>query len=493
MVKKGLLKALPIVFLGGICIAAIGQTSVPTSGTYPAEPYNGLQVVYRLSGAVIKSQQENQDWTRTLSWEGTLTTGHLRLSGEARRFGGWTPPTVSANLLVVVEVDGQRKEVKEELLRDSTKSFDVSVPIPANAQKGSVRLELVGIYNVGTRDVKLIGSFKAGVETGQPIPPEKKKEKETIAKPEVAAEEGGDEICLSGVQIRAGIAGRDAKLVGDPLTLNKKSVISKVTNEGDGFWIEGGGNIYKFKSTDNPVGTVLPAGTYKAFPNLKPNQQTASVTVCFRSWGEIKPPAETTGNEICLSGVQIRAGIAGRDAKLVGDPLTLSKKSVISKVTNEGDGFWIEGGGNIYKFMSTDNPVGTVLPAGTYKAFPNLKPNQQTASVTVCFRLTEGIKQPAEISGKELCVSGLQARPGLLEKDLAGDQVTLARNSVISKVTNEGDGFWIEGGGKIYKFKSTDNPVGTVIPAGTYKAFPNLKPNQSMAAVTVCFKVPGEP
>ncbi len=280
MMNKRDFRVSTIALLLGIAVAATGQTPFPSSGTYPHEPYNGLQVVYQLGGAVIASQEENQDWTRTLTWRGTLTSGHLRLSGEARRFGGWNPPTVSATLLVVVEVDGQRSEVKEELLRDSTKSFDVSVPIPPNAQKGSVRLELVGIYNVGTRDVKLIGSFAAGEKTKTSPPREGRKE--AAVKPETAAETAGEEVCLSGVQIRGGIAGPEARLVGDPLTLTKNSVISKVTNEGDGFWIEGGGKIYRFKSTDNPVGTVIPAGTYQAFPNLKPNQSLAAVTVCFK-------------------------------------------------------------------------------------------------------------------------------------------------------------------------------------------------------------------
>jgi hypothetical protein len=136
------------------------------SNTYPASPYNGLQLTYQISGARITKTVEDDNWTRTLTFTGTLERGTLRVAGEARRSGGWNPPTVSATLQVTVEVDGETKTANAELLRDSAAPFDVAVPIPQGAKKGRIVVELVGIYNVGTRNVKLIGHFERDAASG---------------------------------------------------------------------------------------------------------------------------------------------------------------------------------------------------------------------------------------------------------------------------------------------------------------------------------------
>jgi hypothetical protein len=154
-------------------IALLALAVRADSGTYPTEPYNGLQLTYSLTGASILTTKENQDWTRTLMWKGSLGQGALRIAGQARRSGGWPPPTVSATLDVTVEVDGKKQSIRKELLRDSTADFDLSVPIPRGARSGKVSVALVGIYNVGTRNVRLVGDFTAGGISGpdsQPTP-----------------------------------------------------------------------------------------------------------------------------------------------------------------------------------------------------------------------------------------------------------------------------------------------------------------------------------
>ncbi len=163
------------------CLASSATAQPADSGTYPTEPYNGLQLNYVISGGRITSTEENDDWTRTLTFKGDLGSGRLGVSGVARRSGGWTPPTVSATLEVTVEVDGERQTAKAELLRDSTETFDVSLPIPPGATSGRIAVELVGIYNVGTRNVRLLGTFtrrgpapngSGRVESPPPPPPE---------------------------------------------------------------------------------------------------------------------------------------------------------------------------------------------------------------------------------------------------------------------------------------------------------------------------------
>jgi len=160
-------------FLYGAIAAGLENEST----TYPASPYNGLQLTYQISGARITKTVEDDNWTRTLTFQGILERGTLRVSGVARRTGGWNPPTVSATLQVTVEVDGKSDTAKAELLRDSTAPFDVAVPIPQGAKKSRIVVELVGIYSAGTRDVKLIGHFERDAASGgagdtEKVPPE---------------------------------------------------------------------------------------------------------------------------------------------------------------------------------------------------------------------------------------------------------------------------------------------------------------------------------
>lgn len=194
-------------FLGGAIAAGLENES----STYPASPYNGLQLTYQISGARITKTVEDDNWTRTLTFTGILERGTLRIAGEARRSGGWNPPTISATLQVTVEVDGETNTSKAELLRDSTAPFDVAVPIPQGAKKGRIVVELVGIYNVGTRNVKLIGHFDrdaasggAGAGDTEKAPPEdtavKPKKKPAATPPPVPPGAAGLSGKISGCQ-----------------------------------------------------------------------------------------------------------------------------------------------------------------------------------------------------------------------------------------------------------------------------------------------------
>jgi len=262
-----------IVLLSGVMGAGLENESK----TYPASPYNGLQLTYQISGVRITSTTEDDNWTRTLTFKGELGTGVLRVAGLARRTGGWNPPTVSATLQVTVEVDGQSQSAKAELLRDSTAPFDVAVTIPQGAKSGRIVVELVGIYNVGTRNVKLIGQFNrdaahsggSGGDTGK-IPPEDEARKSTKSTPppepppvppgsvglsgtitgcqrDPFGQASGPDLALPGALV---IAGRDIDfetgLTGEDVVKNAKNVAGKTTTDANG--------AYRLD---------LPAGTYR--------------------------------------------------------------------------------------------------------------------------------------------------------------------------------------------------------------------------------------
>ncbi len=137
------------------------------SATYPAEPYNGLQVRYTLQGATLHSESENDGWTPTLIWRGSLNrSGALRLSGTAKSGNGWY-----ADLNVSVSVNGATPKTQNftfskfeksgngYVRKNPTREFDVSMDIPAGATKAEVRFSLVGNYNAGSRAIQLIGTF----------------------------------------------------------------------------------------------------------------------------------------------------------------------------------------------------------------------------------------------------------------------------------------------------------------------------------------------
>ena len=92
------------------------------------------------------------------------------------------------------------------------------------------------------------------------------------------------DITASGTQIR-GNPGKNAELKAKPFTLKKDSAIAAAQDGGAGFWIDkqGGGMVKSFDTAKSAVGFKLKAGTYSAYPNLKPGQNSATVTLTFRN------------------------------------------------------------------------------------------------------------------------------------------------------------------------------------------------------------------
>jgi len=79
-------------------------------------------------------------------------------------------------------------------------------------------------------------------------------------------------------------------------------------------------------------------------------------------------------------------GSAGKNAELKCNPISLTKSMKILKIEGDCQGLWIVKDNKIiHKFWDNKSPLGTVLAAGTYYVYPNLKPNSNNASVTVTF------------------------------------------------------------------------------------------------------------
>lgn len=101
---------------------------------------------------------------------------------------------------------------------------------------------------------------------------------------------------IHGTQLRG--QGRDGTLQGDPVKLPYGGVVQKVDCDGDGFWLEGPEGVVKFSDSAKAVNYRLKKGTYKAFPNLKPRQSKAYVTVYLRTGGSGQDPATPAGKSL---------------------------------------------------------------------------------------------------------------------------------------------------------------------------------------------------
>ncbi len=86
---------------------------------------------------------------------------------------------------------------------------------------------------------------------------------------------------IRGEQTR-GEPGKNAELKCSNVSVNKTVTIKSVSGNNAGFWIvDNKGKVYNFwQPNDNSaLGLKLPPGAYKAYPNLKQNNNKASVII----------------------------------------------------------------------------------------------------------------------------------------------------------------------------------------------------------------------
>ena len=118
-----------------------------TSGTFPEGDgdFNGLKINYSVSGISVTQTKDTGDFTTTRAITGNLGSSELRVSGTAigrdakckTEYGDFY-----RTLNVVVTAGGNEKKFQAPLPDACDKSskdytFNVGVPIPANARSGS--------------------------------------------------------------------------------------------------------------------------------------------------------------------------------------------------------------------------------------------------------------------------------------------------------------------------------------------------------------------
>jgi len=142
---------------------------VQTAGVYPAEPFNGMQITYSISGAFISKVTDTPGFTTRRALEGALGNGALRVTGKATMTGGF-----GADVIVTVQASGEAKTFRKYIKAGESTDFDLTAPIGAATQKGSVRISMMGSYNVGTRGLEVsafLGTKKPDVVDTKPTSP----------------------------------------------------------------------------------------------------------------------------------------------------------------------------------------------------------------------------------------------------------------------------------------------------------------------------------
>jgi flagellar hook assembly protein FlgD len=138
------------------------------SGTFPAEPFNGMQINYQISGASVASHEDSEGFTTSRSLTGTLQGTQLQVSGSALMGNGY-----GADVVVTVWVDSDRKDFSDYVESGypgfNSTSFNLAVPIPAGATSGGFSIDMTGNYNAGTRGLIVSGEF-GGATPAQPPP-----------------------------------------------------------------------------------------------------------------------------------------------------------------------------------------------------------------------------------------------------------------------------------------------------------------------------------
>lgn len=130
------------------------------SGTFPGEPFNGMQITYRIEGCEIPEVKDSHGFTTSRRYAGQLGRGPLRISGKAGMNAGY-----GADLTVRVQAGKENRDFKANI-KNGSQDFDVVVPIPADAREGSFSISMTGRYNVGSRGLQVTGSLSADRPAG---------------------------------------------------------------------------------------------------------------------------------------------------------------------------------------------------------------------------------------------------------------------------------------------------------------------------------------
>lgn len=126
------------------------------TGIFPAHPFNGMQIEYRLEGVSIERSKDIEDFTTSRTLTGKVTGNSLRVAGRIGMGSG-----ISA--VAHVRLKSGPSNLNLPLTLDASdpsmnwRDFDLSVPVASEAAEFAI--EMIGTYNITQRRLLLTGNF----------------------------------------------------------------------------------------------------------------------------------------------------------------------------------------------------------------------------------------------------------------------------------------------------------------------------------------------
>ena len=144
-------------------IALMPAIVLAQGGTYTDQPFNGMQIIYNVTGVTVTDTTDTPGFTTSREMAGALGSGTLSVSGTCAITSGY-----GAHVDISVTAGSKTQSQSLDMTTPATKSFSVSVPIPSDATSGSFSIDETGNYNAGTRDVVVSGSFNKSGTSSKP-------------------------------------------------------------------------------------------------------------------------------------------------------------------------------------------------------------------------------------------------------------------------------------------------------------------------------------
>lgn len=146
-----------------------------SSGIFPSEPFNGMQVSYSITGASVTKYTDvpGFTWTRSLVITDIQKTGTLGISGSLQAGG------LGCTVTVTVSAGTKSSSGTYEVKPGTPMSFQQQVSIPKDAKSASITINMNGHYSMGggSRGVVVRGDWDGiyGGSVTKPAEPDQHK------------------------------------------------------------------------------------------------------------------------------------------------------------------------------------------------------------------------------------------------------------------------------------------------------------------------------
>lgn len=130
-------------------VVAAPAAAGPGAGTFPKDPFNGLQITYSISGASLGAPEDGgpfEGWVR--SYSGSLQGATLQVTGTVTK-GSGASKEYPGHATISVWAGDKKADQSVQLQDGKSAAYAVSLKIPAGATAGGVNVHVWGDYANG--------------------------------------------------------------------------------------------------------------------------------------------------------------------------------------------------------------------------------------------------------------------------------------------------------------------------------------------------------